>query len=115
MAKWAVAFVSLCFSEAQPEADIRYDCIQDDKYQLQDRAYLQDIQYAPIYFSRLMQMQPRLLERVRKAWPGIQREPCGILVMAHLCGEQGCLSLKLAMLSHTESKLAECLGLPALI
>ncbi|KAK9813992.1 hypothetical protein WJX73_008449 [Symbiochloris irregularis] len=53
-------------------ASASYEC-QDDRYLLPERTFLPDIQYAPIYFARMIKMQPMLLQKVQKAWPGIKK------------------------------------------
>ncbi len=45
---------------------------QDDRFRAAKRTY--DRQYAQLYFSRLMELKPALLERVARVWPGLPGE-----------------------------------------
>eukprot|EP00891_Asterochloris_glomerata_P002214 jgi/Astpho2/2214/e_gw1.00040.61.1_t len=50
-------------------------CLQGERFKLNHRVY--DRQYAQIYFQRLMMLKPKLLQQVKKLWPGVA--VCGIL------------------------------------
>ena len=44
-------------------------CLQGERFKLSHRVY--DRQYAQIYFQRLMMLKPKLLQQVKKLWPGV--------------------------------------------
>ena len=43
--------------------------LQGERFKLSHRVY--DRQYAQIYFQRLMMLKPKLLQQVKKLWPGV--------------------------------------------
>ena len=47
--------------------------IQDDRFRLQKKSY--DNQYAQLYYCRLLRMQPGLIKRIQKDWPGTRGKP----------------------------------------
>ena len=46
---------------------------QDDRFRLPKKSY--DSQYAQLYYCRLQRMQPGLLKRTEKEWPGVRGKP----------------------------------------
>ena len=53
-------------------------CLQGERFKLNHRVY--DRQYAQIYFQRLMMLKPKLLQQVKKLWPGVAGDALVCLV-----------------------------------
>lgn len=70
------------FSQLPPAAAVVLACgCQDDRFLITKRCF--ERQYAQLYFSRLMLLQPLMMQQVQQAWPNTRGGPalcCMMLV-----------------------------------
>ena len=57
-----------------------------------------DRQYAQIYFQRLMMLKPKLLQQVKKLWPGVAGD--AQIYVVHSSAPNGCLMMRLLPKLH---------------